>query len=51
MAERKNFSGDRPAAFDYLGAARQSLMILKNDMSFNKLLTGSRTLEDRKSVV
>lgn len=45
MAERKNFSGDRPAAFDYLGAARQSLMILKNDMSFNKLLTGSRTLD------
>ena len=45
MAERKNFSGDRVAAFDYLGAARQSLMILKNDMSFNKLLTGSRTLD------
>lgn len=45
MAERKNFSGDRSVAFDYLGAARQSLMILKNDMGFNKLLTGSRTLD------
>lgn len=44
MAERKNFVGDREAAFDYLGTARQALMILKNDMRLGRLMTGMRNI-------
>lgn len=42
---RKNFTGDRDTAIDYIGEAKQQLAILKNMMGFNQLTTLSRVID------
>lgn len=50
MAERKRFSGDREAAFDYIGLGRTLLDALKQGMRMNGLQQLSRTVRLQNGV-